>query len=330
MNAKETSILTSGQAVGLAVKDFQKEITDFGALQAADKDRAELVTAVAEKEAAQDAETQGATTAKEQAREEMAVAADVLSARAVGYALAAGELGLKRDFTLTYADVRYGEATEDVNHVRDLVAKVAALPALVRKNFRLTDAVIQAPLDAAEKFEKAEDTQSETKTAPRLATLELPELLRKLSKALLLMKTLIYGQRLAKEAGFDWAGLNTAFANANKRRVVAAKRRGVDTGVRIVRTLHVTIPAGHAGPSRLHNTNYGPAYTLTVENRGGAALVLWMAQRDGTRTTFGTCPAGVVTALTRRDIGPDTARYLMGEYAGGAGGAATVVVRRVV
>ena len=56
-----------------------------------------------------------------------------------------------------------------------------------------------------------------------------------------------------------------------------------------------------------------------------------MAQQDETATTPHTCPAGAVTTVKRADIGPATARYLMAQFqGGGAGGAATVVVRRVV
>lgn len=98
---------------------------------------------------------------------------------------------MKQAFTLSYADVRYGEATEDVNHVRDLVKVVQALPAKVRADYRLTDAIIQAPADAAYKFDAADDAKTDAKAAPRLATLALPELLRRLSAALRLMETLL-------------------------------------------------------------------------------------------------------------------------------------------
>ncbi len=330
MNSRETSLLTSGQDVGLAVADFTAEIADFGALDAANTDRAELVTAIVAKQAQQGAQTTSTTTAKDTAREELAVTTDTLSARAVGYALATKRLDLKQAFTLPYSDVRYGDATEDVNHVRDFVAKVQALPAQVRKEYRLTDAVIQAPLDAAKKFEEAEDAQTTTKTAPRLATLDLPALLRQLSAALLLMKALIYGQRLDKEKGFDWAGLNTAFANANKRRKTAAKTHPNTTGPRIVRTLHLHGVDGRAFRVEKGKINYGPAYTLTVENHAATDLLVWAAQKDGAKTTPVRCPAGAVTVLLRADLGPETAQYLMGQYAGSDGGEAVAVVRRVV
>ncbi|MBD2716883.1 hypothetical protein KBK19_17700 [Microvirga sp. STR05] len=95
-----------------------------------------------------------------------------------------------------------------------------------------------------------------------------------------------------------------------------------------MRTLPVRLPDGAA--ARLANTNYGPRYTLTVENRAASALRLWMAQKDGAPTSPALCPAGQVTELTREQLGPETARYLMGQFADAAGGEATVVIRRVV
>ena len=142
MDTQDTSLLNSGQRVGLAVANFAKELVDFPPLLAADTDRAELVAAIAARQAAQDTTTTASTSAKDEAREVMARATETLSARAVGYALATKQLGLKQVFTLSYTDVRFGEATEDVNHVRDLVKAVQALPAKVRQDYRLTDAVV--------------------------------------------------------------------------------------------------------------------------------------------------------------------------------------------
>ena len=307
---------------------YQAELNDFPPLLAANADRAELVTAIEAQQSKQDTRTTDSTTDKETARENMAQATAILSTRAVGYALATNQLGLKQAFTLSYADVRYGEATEDVNHVRDLVKAVQALPAQVRKDYGLTDAVIQAPADAADAFDAADDSQTDAKAAPRLATLALPELLRRLSAALRLMDTLLKGQRTDKDPKFRWAALYAAFAEASKRRGVAASSRKAAGGPRIVRTLPVTSASGMA--LRLANTNYGLAYTLTVENHAATPLLLWMAQKDGAKTTPLPCPAGAVTVLTREKLGPDTARYLMGQFEGAAGGSATVVVRRVV
>ena len=328
MNTQETSILDSGHRVGLAVAPFGAELADFPPLLAADADRAELVTAIAAQQAAQDAPTAPSTTDKDAARETMARATATLSARAVGYALATGQLGLKQAFTLSYSDVRHGEAAEDVNHVRALVAAVQALPAPVRADYRLTEAVMKAPADAADAFEAAGDVQIVDKAAPRLATLALPELLRRLSAALRLMETLLKGQRADADPAFRWAALYEAFAAANKRRKEAASRRMKATKPRIVKTLAMTTASGLA--QRLDDLNYGPAYTLTVENRSAHALLLWMAQADGAKTTPLACPAGAVKVLTRADLGPETARFLTGQFDGEGGGDATVVVRRVV
>ena len=110
--------------------------------------------------------------------------------------------------------------------------------------------------------------------------------------------------------------------------MAASSRRAAPTA-RIVRTIPFTAAAG-GQPQRLANTNYGPNYTLTVENRSAAPLLLWMAQKDGAATTPHTCPAGAETTVKRADIGPATARYLTAQFQGAGSGDATVVVRRVV
>ena len=328
MDAQDTAVLQSGQRVGLAVADFTKELADFEPLQTAETTRAELVAAIEARQAAQDVDTTATTTDKEAARETMAQAAALLSTRAQAYALSIADAGLKQALTLTYHDVRYGEATEDVNHVRELVRRVQALPEKVRKAFRLTDAVIQAPADAADLFERADDTQTQTKAAPRLATLALPELLRRLGAALRLMQALIAGQRTDTDPQFRWGELDAAFGLANKRQAVAPSARRDSSSPRIVRRLPVTVPDDR--PVRLAVVGYGPAYTLTVENHAATPLRLWLAQKDGAKTTPLPCPAGQTTVLTRRDLGPETARYLMAQFDGAGGGSATVVVRRVV
>ena len=67
-----------------------------------------------------------------------------------------------------------------------------------------------------------------------------------------------------------------------------------------------------------------------MENHAATPLLLWMAQKDGAKTTPLPCPAGAVTVLIRANLGPDTARYLTGQFQAATGGSATVVVRRVV
>lgn len=327
MTVHETSILESGQRVGLAVANFAAELADFPPLQAAEADRAELVTAIEARQAAQDTVSTPSTTTKDEAREVMARATETLSARAVSYAMATKQLGLKQTFTLSYTDVRYGEATEDVNHVRDLVKAVLALPEQVRKDYRLSDDVIKATAKAADAFDAAEDAQTGAKAAPHLATLALPELLRRLSAALLLMKSLLKGQRTDTSPKFRWLALYAAFAEANKRRKVAGQHQVGSTGPRIIKTLSMRTATGQ--PERLAKKNYDPTFTLTVENHAAAPLLLWMAQQDGAKTTPRACPAGAVTVLTRSALGPETASYLMGQFEDAAGGEATVVVRRV-
>ena len=325
MNTRNISLLDSGQRVGLALDPFKELFADFVPFVAANDERAELVAAIEVQTATQDQNTQPSTTGKDTAREVMARAAEVLSLRAVAYALATKRLDLVQLFRISYSDLVRGEAAEDVNLVRALVANVGALPAAVQKNYRISEAVLQAPALAADAFEAAETTQTITKAAPRLATLALPELLRRLGASLRLMDTLAKGQRSDPDP--QWAAMYAAFAEANKRRQVAPTRHPVNVRPRIVRTLPLTL--SDALPRRLANTNYGPAYTLTVENRSAHALLLWMAQKDGAATTPGRCPAGTVTTLTRAAIGPETARYLTAQFEGADGGQATVVVRRV-
>lgn len=61
--------MESGQRVGLVVMDYANELADFEPLAAANDERAEVVAALEAKESQQDAETEGTTTAKEEARE---------------------------------------------------------------------------------------------------------------------------------------------------------------------------------------------------------------------------------------------------------------------
>ena len=67
------------------------------------------------------------------------------------------------------------------------------------------------------------------KPTPRrlLATLALPELLRRLSTALRLMETLLKASAPTRTRHFIGPNCTDAFAGANKRRGVATKRRKV-------------------------------------------------------------------------------------------------------
>lgn len=319
MNNRESVVLESGRRVGLVLAGYVAELDEFGPLKEANEARADLVAAIGEKAGEQQQETESATTSKEELREQLAQAAATLSDRAVGYAMSVSELGLKQALTLTYTDVRYGDADEDVAAVRTLVARAQALPTAALTRFRITAAVLQAPLTAATAFEQGATAQQMAKTGTRLATLALPELLTRLRAQLLLLEQLAAGMRT--DANPRWAALYRDFREANKRRGLPAARGTV------VRRLLLHRQDGQA--VRLATTNYRAAYTLTVENRSGNALLLWMAQRDGAETTPQTCAAGKVTVVTRAALGPETARYLTARFGGEGGGEATVVVRRV-
>ncbi|UOQ74206.1 hypothetical protein [Hymenobacter cellulosilyticus] len=215
--------------------------------------------------------------------------------------------------------MRYGHAAEDVAAVRALVERAQALPAAALTRFRITVPVLQAPLTAATAFEQAAENQWEVKSGTRLATLALPELLTRLRAQLALMERLVAGMRT--DPNPRWEELYRAFRDANKRRTVPTGRpaaEGIGAKPRVVRRLLLHRQDGQA--VRLADTNYGAAYTLTVENRSGNALLLWMAQKDGAETTPQTCAAGQVTVVTRAALGPETARYLVGRFAGKAAG----------
>ena len=127
MKQRESTVLESGRRVGLALAEFEAELDDFEPLKEANSARAALVEAIEQKASVQSQDTDWATLSKEELREQLAQTAATLSDRAVAYALSVGDLGLKQALTLTYSDVRYGDADEDLAHVRALVARVRAL-----------------------------------------------------------------------------------------------------------------------------------------------------------------------------------------------------------
>jgi hypothetical protein len=324
MDATDIATLNSAEQVGIDLVPFQDLITEFEPLKEAHELRADYATAIRNKAGLQGAVTTPITAGKDSFRELMARSTDTLSQRAVPYALVLGNLELKQKLTLSYNDVRYGEADEDVLHVRALVTAVRALPELVRTKYRLTKELINAPEDAAKAFEGADVDKTAAHGSTRLATLELPALLTGLRGQLAIMKRLTAG--MATE-GKQWKSLATAFADANKRRKVLPKQQRDTSKPRIIKRFIVRLPDGQ--PAQLLRKKYGPAYTLTVENRSGQELRLWMAQEDGAPTTPQTCPAGQVTVLTRAAMGPETAEYLMAQFVGDGGGEAGVVVRKV-
>jgi len=324
MHTKETATLNSAEQVGIDLVPFQDLIDSFEPLKEAHEQRGEYVAAIREKAGLQGTNTVPSATGKDSARELMARSADVLSQRAVPYALVLGNLELKQKLSLSYADVRYGEADEDVLAVRALVKTVRALPAEVRTKYWLTKDLIEAPETAAAAFEKADVDKTAAHGSTRLATLELPALFTGLRGQLDVMKRLTAS--LATQPDKRWKSLATAFADANKRRKVLPKQQRDTSKPRVIKRFIVRLADGQ--PALLLRKKYGSAYTLTVENRSGHDLRLWVAQADGAPTTPQTCPTGQVTVLTRGEMGPETATYLMGQFVGG-GGEAGVVVRKV-
>lgn len=329
MDAAHTETLERGQRVVLATIPFATEITGFIPLRDAHTRMAAVVTAIEGKQAEQSADTIADTDGKEAAREKMARAADTLSNRAAAYALVTGDAKLKRLLTLSYADVRYGEETEDLNAVRELVTTVRGLPAQVLTDYRLTAPLIQAAEDAADGFVAAAKGKTASKADARLATLSLPELMQELRKQLEVMRRLTRGMR---GDGARWEELYKAFADANKRRAVAGNRR-LATTARVVKKLH--LHRADAQAVRLDKQNYGPAYELTVKNESDSDLLLWMGFEKtplGEAAPAGAfrCPAGKSTMVTRDALGPETARYLTGQFVATDGGEVRIVVRRVV
>lgn len=327
MDTTYTETLERGQRVVLATKPFAPEIDAYTPLHDARVAVAAVVTAIEAKQAAQDTDTKADTAGKDAAREGMARAADVLSNRAVAYALVKGDAKLKRLLTLAYADVRYGEETEDLNAVRALVATVQGLPAPVRTDYRLTPKLITDAADAAENFVLAGQGQTVAKADTRLATLSLPELVEELRLQLEIMRRLTKGMRGENQR---WADLSAAFADANKRRLVAADRR-LSAAPKVVKRLQ--LHRADAQAVRLDKQNYGPAYELTIKNESPTDLLLWMSFEKlpgGAPVSAFRCPGGQTSTVTRAALGPETARYLTGQFADAAGGEVRITVRRVV
>ena len=206
---------------------YQTEMNNFPPLLAADAARAGLVTAIETQPATQDPPDHGQHHRQGSCPRKNGPGHRHPLGPRRGLRPGHRPTRVKQAFTLSYADVRCGEATEDVNHVRDLVKVVQALPAKVRADYRLTDAIIQAPADAADEFNAADDAKTDAKAAPRLAILALPELLRRLSAALRLMETLLKASAPTRTRHFIGPNCTDAFAGANKRRGVATKRRKV-------------------------------------------------------------------------------------------------------
>ena len=327
MNAPDTATLESGQRVVITAQDFAKEAKDFEPVQEAVAEIEAHCEALAQKQRDQGTDTGADTDGKDQAREVMAVAAEKLSKRAVAYALVQRDVKRKQQLTLSYTDVRYGEETEDVNHVRDLIAVVEGLPADVRKRFRLTPELLAATEDTVKAFEQAGLDQTKAKAAGRLATRSVPELLTGLRGQLLVLAALLAGM---KDESPRWAAFNQAFLDANKRRAVAPKHH-IKPSTRVVRRFSLHRQDDQPGAS-LDTHDYTGTYSFTVENLSGSALLLWLAQADGlpVAPAPAACPAGQITTVERAALGPETATRLLARFDGKDGGEAKITVRRVV
>ena len=326
MDAQDTATLEAGQRVGLAARNFVAEAKDFAPVQDAVAEIDAFAEALAQKQRDQGQDTGADTDGKDQARERMALAADTLSKRAVAYALVQKDVKLKQQLTLSYTDVRYGEETEDVNHVRDLIAHVQALPADARKRFRLTPELLAATEATVQAFEQAGTDQTIAKAAVRLATQSVPELLTGLRGQLLVLAALLAGM---KDESPRWEAFHQAFLDANKRRTVAPKRRLKPT-TRVVRRFALHRQDDRPGRP-LDTRDYTGPYAFTVENQGASPLLLWLAQADGAPVAPApaACPAGQITVVERAALGPATATHLLARFAGPAGDEARITVRRL-
>lgn len=330
MDSTIKEALSRGKRVGLAVKPFEDEVTDFTPLAAAVQEAAAIVVALEEKEATMDVDDTAPTTGKDQEREKMARATEALSNRMVAYALIKGDLKLKQQFSLSYTDVRFGDADADVNDVRELVKLAQALPEKVQLDYKITDALIKAPEDAAKAFEDATDEQTTTKADARLARLSAPELVTQLRRQLEIIRRLLTGM---KSEGGRWADFYTAFRDANKVRQEAAERQ-VPQAPRVVK--RINHHRQDASIQRLDKQNYGPAYELEIKNVSPSDLLLWMgfeknpAPTGTAPATAFRCPAGKTTTMRRDALGEELARYLTGKFVEVAGGEVRIRVRRVV
>ena len=330
MDAIVTEALDRGKRVGLAVVPFAAQVTDFEPLQEALAEVAATVTAMEQKQAEQDTDTTPTTAGVEAARETLARATEPLSNRLVGYALVTGNTMLRQQVSLSYSDVRYGDATEDINAVRALVARAQGLPAAVRTKYKITAVLMQAPLDAATVLEAAEETQTTAKSGTRLATLSLPELDKYLRQQLEIGRRLVAGMKGESAA---WKALYAAFTDANKTRKVPGERRLPDAA-RVVKK--ISFQRQDAATQRLDKQNFGPAYELTIKNQSPTDLLLWMGyEREPLATEAAPagafrCPAGQAVTVRRDKLGEPEARYLTGKFAGEVGGEVRISVRRVV
>ncbi len=315
-----------GQRVGVAVKGYAAETAGFVPLNDALTLVGALTSELNTREGQQNADTTAETKTKDDWRETVARKADTLSKQAVAWAAAKGDVKLKLKLRVSYSDLRFGEADEDMDAARALVALVRAIPAKDRADYRIDSALADGVEEAVTKFEAAADDQTAVKQQAQLATLSIPELGRRLRGALEQAKLLINGQKGTNDR---WAELAKLFNAANKNQ----KLPGVAKLAKAARVVKKLTARGEADETfQLDDQNYAPRYEIRVENVGTVDLRLWMGL-EPTGAPQGTplmCPAGMKRTFRRSELGPETARRLMGQFVGGEGGEAKVVVRRVV
>lgn len=317
--------LDRGQRVRVTRQDYAAEADGFAPLKETLNEAEALTQELARREGEQNTDTTPETHGKDAWREVMARQADTLSKQAVAWAVIKSTVTMKLKLTISYTDLRYGEADADVDAARALVALVRAIPAAERTTFRISDALATEVEQAADEFEQAEDAQIDAKQQAQLATLSIPELGRRLRAKLELAKQLINGQ---KEASDRWAEFAKRFNAANKNQKQPGEARRAKKA-RVVKQLPARGVADET--FQMDDQNYEPLYELRVENTGPTDLRLWMGlEPDGAaHGTVLVCPAGMKRTFRRSELGPETARRLMGQFVGAAG-EAKVTVRRVV
>lgn len=325
MDGYDKQTLDRSQRVQVVRQDYAAEVDGFEPLKEVMDDIDAVTTALEARRGEQSTDTTPETRGKDAWREIMARSADTLSKQVVPWAVVKSNLTTKLKLTVTYSDLRYGDSAADVTAAHELVQQVRAIPAAERTRFRISDTLADAVEEAAEELVKAEAAQTKAQQQVQLATLSIPELGLRLRAKLELAKQLINGQ---KDAGDRWAELSKRFNAANKTQKLPgdAKR---SKAARVVKKL--TARGAAEAVFQLDDQNYAPLYEIRVENTSAADLRLWMGLEPAgaAHGTPQVCPAGMKRTFRRSELGPETAKRLMGQFVGSEG-EAKVVVRRVV
>ena len=326
MDNLDKQTLDRSQRIRVARAEYAPEIAAFTPLQAVFTTTDALTDELERREGEQNADTKAETKTKDEWREILARNADTLSKQSVPWAAANGDTKLRLKLRVTYADLRYGEADEDMDAAREFVALVRAIPAADQVTYRIDATLTTAVEEAVRQYEAAEKDQIKSKQNVQLATLSMPELGRQLRAQLGQAKLLIGGQ---KNRDDHWAELSKLFTAANKGRKLPGESKRAKAA-RVVKKL--TAHGATEAPFQLDDQNYAPTYEIRVENIGTIDLHLWMGL-EPTGAAQGpplTCPAGMKRTFRRSELGPETAKRLMGQFAGAPGGEAKLTIRRVV